>query len=697
MLNTAAHFPSDTAAKVERALEQLSDINEAAINNDRTVTAATMVNGKGLSSTMGDINLNPASVNTNTGGKINFHYNQASSATSAIYENASGQVRIDGNIYLNGNTTNGFKVKGGSLEAYTHTDTTSNQTRDIIVYGPDGTSRISTLRNKYYTTGNKELEIFVSQDVDGSTVFNSLRMTNDTEGNRRCFLNYSPATTSNSTDVATTAYTRAYTSATYLPLSGGTLTNNIAYKKSSITRGTAPSSVNYYDIAFRDSNSDFVSLYRTEYNTNKSSLTTIKAFNTTITGNNNNIGQIGVGCDSSGNVYTIAPTPATSSNSTQIATTAYVKSNLASYLPLAGGTMTGNLVFNSSNNYDIRLNADDGVLSIFGGSSGNSGSGAKLLLHGTGESTSPGIFILQAGNPDGTYKQLKGKADGTLTWGGNNVATTTTLANYLPLSCSSPITGTIMKDTTHVRGGTDVYAAKDTVPLLVRDANGKNWFRLITSQQYTSSSDFRSSVGFYVYHPTNASQGGNVANIAVGYNQDGPYTSAPTPPTSSNDTNIATTAFVNNRLPYETGTWTPVIAGATTAGAFTYSEQKGYYIKIGKLVFIYAKIVTSDYTTHPEGRFRINGLPFASRNSTYTELVAMGYSGGVSQCIKRIRLAIIPPNTSRIEIEVVNSTNFEEIMYANFSSSSASGLNIQFNSSAKAMNMYVSGCYESAS
>lgn len=333
MLNTAAHFPSDTAAKVERALEQLSDINEAAINNDRTVTAATKVNGKGLSSTMGDIHLNPASINTNRGGTINFHYNQASSTTSSIYENASGQVRIDGNLYLNGNTTNGFKVKGGSLEAYTHTDTTANQTRDIIVYGPDGTSRISTLRNKYYTNGNKELEIFVSQDVDGSTVFNSLRMTNDTEGNRRCFLNYSPATTSNSTDVATTAYTRAYTSAT-----------------------------------------------------------------------------------------------------------------------------------------------------------------------------------------------------------------------YLPLSCSSPITGTIMKDTTHVRGGTDVYAAKDTVPLLVRDANGKNWFRLITSQRYTSSSDFSSSVGFYLYHPTNASQNGNVANIAVGYNQDGPYTQAPTPATSDNSTKIATTAFVVSKL-----------------------------------------------------------------------------------------------------------------------------------------------------
>lgn len=459
----------------------MSDINEAAINNDRTVTAATKVNGKGLSSTMGDIHLNPSSVNTNRGGTINFHYNQASSTTSAIYENASGQVRIDGNLYLNGNTTNGFKVKGGSLEAYTHTDTTANQTRDIIVYGPDGTSRISTIRNNYYTNGNKELEIFVSQDVDGSRVFNSLRMTNDTEGNRRCFLNYSPATTSNSTDVATTAYTRAYTSET-----------------------------------------------------------------------------------------------------------------------------------------------------------------------------------------------------------------------YLPLNCSSPITGTIWKNTAHVRGGTDVYAATDTIPLGVRDANGKNWFRLITSQRYTSSSDFSSSVGFYLYHPTNASQNANVANIAVGYNQDGPYTAAPTPPTSSNDTNIATTAFVNNRLPYETGTWTPVIAGATTAGAFTYTNQKGYYIKIGKLVFIYAQIVTSAYTTHPEGRFRVNGLPFTSKNSTYAELTAMGYSGGVSNCIKRIRLAIIPPNTSRIEIEVVNSTDLEEIMYANFSTSSATGLNIQFSSSAKALNMYISGCYEAS-
>src|SRR5262252_4479611 len=38
-----------------------------------------------------------------------------------------------------------------------------------------------------------------------------------------------------------------------------------------------------------------------------------------------------------------APTPATADNDTSIATTAYVKANLGSYLPLTGGTLTGTL------------------------------------------------------------------------------------------------------------------------------------------------------------------------------------------------------------------------------------------------------------------------------------------------------------------------------------------------------------------
>ena len=285
-----------------------------------------MVNGKGLSSTMGDINLNPASVNTNQGGKINFHYNQSSSATSAIYEDVSGRIRVNGDLNFNGAVKSGLTVD--SWIKGTVADNSEGDTWRDTVYsvGNSDGARIGMLRSHDKQESHQiQLTATNVKESTGGSVWASIFLTSKPDGTHTEALGASPATNDDSAQIATTAYTRAYTSATHLPLSGGTLTNNIAYKKSSITRGTAPSSVNYYDVAFRDSNSDFVSLYRTEYNTNKSSLTTIKAFNTTITGNNNNIGQIGVGCDSSGNVYTIAPTPATSDNSTKIATTAFVK------------------------------------------------------------------------------------------------------------------------------------------------------------------------------------------------------------------------------------------------------------------------------------------------------------------------------------------------------------------------------------
>ena len=60
-----------------------------------------------------------------------------------------------------------------------------------------------------------------------------------------------------------------------------------------------------------------------------------------------------------------APTPATADNDTSIATTAYVKANLANYLPLTGGTLSGNLTVNGvavSNGITGGSNAAAGTL-----------------------------------------------------------------------------------------------------------------------------------------------------------------------------------------------------------------------------------------------------------------------------------------------------------------------------------------------
>jgi hypothetical protein len=74
-------------------------------------------------------------------------------------------------------------------------------------------------------------------------------------------------------------------------------------------------------------------------------------------------------------------------------------------------------------------------------------------------------------------------------------------------------------------------------------------------------------------------------------------------------------ADANTLDDYEEGTWTPVVAGGSTAGAGTYSSQEGTYTKIGNMVIVNCFINWSAHTG--TGSFTVTGLPFAS-NGSYT-------------------------------------------------------------------------------
>jgi hypothetical protein len=58
---------------------------------------------------------------------------------------------------------------------------------------------------------------------------------------------------------------------------------------------------------------------------------------------------------------------------------------------------------------------------------------------------------------------------------------------------------------------------------------------------------------------------------------------------------------------YATGTFTPIVIGATTAGSGTYTKQSGKTTTIGNIVTFRAEIVLSAHTG--TGELRINGLP----------------------------------------------------------------------------------------
>lgn len=64
------------------------------------------------------------------------------------------------------------------------------------------------------------------------------------------------------------------------------------------------------------------------------------------------------------------------------------------------------------------------------------------------------------------------------------------------------------------------------------------------------------------------------------------------------------------------GTWVPVFAGTTIAGAFTYTTNVGYYVVVSNMVHVFGRILISAIGTPPTGNMRILGLPFAA-NATY--------------------------------------------------------------------------------
>ena len=67
---------------------------------------------------------------------------------------------------------------------------------------------------------------------------------------------------------------------------------------------------------------------------------------------------------------------------------------------------------------------------------------------------------------------------------------------------------------------------------------------------------------------------------------------------------------------YEEGTWTPVLAGSTTAGTYVYDTDRtgGQYTKIGRLVTIRGAFRVSSVTSAGTGDATITGVPFVAAN-----------------------------------------------------------------------------------
>ncbi|MEP4379762.1 MAG: hypothetical protein ABJ215_01175 [Alphaproteobacteria bacterium] len=127
---------------------------------------------------------------------------------------------------------------------------------------------------------------------------------------------------------------------------------------------------------------------------------------------------------------------------------------------------------------------------------------------------------------------------------------------------------------------------------------------------------------------------------------------------------------------YESGTWTPTIAGATVAGVQTYAVQNGVYIKLGKLVVAWATITMTAKDGATSGNILIAGLPYMSGTasgfpSALNNVSNVNLDAGYSQFIIRVR-----PNGKTDAImgmagDNVGSTNVTDVDIGNDTTVSA--------------------------
>jgi len=89
------------------------------------------------------------------------------------------------------------------------------------------------------------------------------------------------------------------------------------------------------------------------------------------------------------------------------------------------------------------------------------------------------------------------------------------------------------------------------------------------------------------------------------------------------------TAAANALDDYEEGTWRPTVAGATTAGTYTYGENAGVYTKIGNQVTCSFYILELGATTDGSGALIINNLPFTVASITAGTVLDY-YTGNVT-------------------------------------------------------------------
>jgi hypothetical protein len=81
---------------------------------------------------------------------------------------------------------------------------------------------------------------------------------------------------------------------------------------------------------------------------------------------------------------------------------------------------------------------------------------------------------------------------------------------------------------------------------------------------------------------------------------------------------------------YEEGTWTPSIDAYNSAPTISYSLRVGYYVKVGQMVYLTARINVSS-VSGGSGQIIIRGMPFSLNTNTQEfATISIGYQTGIT-------------------------------------------------------------------
>jgi hypothetical protein len=378
-----------------------------------------------------------------------------------------------------------------------------------------------------------------------------------------------------------------------------------------------------------------------------------------------------------------APTAAGGTNTTQLATTAFVTAGLAPKAPLASpaltGTPTAPTPANAANSTQIATTAYVKALfdDLYGGSVGagfdtlveiEAAVGAKAPLASpalTGVPTAP----TAAGGTNTTQLATTAFVTAGLAPKAPLASPALTGTPTAPTPANSD-NSTKLATTAYVKAlfddlyGGSVGAGFDTLVEIEAAVGAK---APLASPALTGVPTAPTAAG-----GTNTTQLATTAFVTAGLAPKAPLaspalTGTPTAPTASSATSttqLATTAFVKNQV--EAGDWTPTFQGTTIPGSISYDTQTGKYVASGRLVQVKFDLEAGTvFTTTPTGNLIIAGLPFACDEGT---LIGGGEIGVA------VSVASLPANFGGWGLRV-HGTNSIGLVYTNTSTGAVTAAN----------------------